>query len=59
MISFTVSGGRFSKCIFLRDRIAGELQRFEDERMEFKDDFMVLVKKELYTFKEGSPVSAY
>ena len=60
MIAFTFPSGRqFNKSIFLLKRWTGEVQRFEDERLDFTDTRTVLVKNKLYVFAYGSPVSVY
>ena len=45
-----------SSIMFLRET-AGEAQRIDDDRQDFFWTQTVLVRKELYAFKFGSPVS--
>ena len=57
MIAFTLPGGKYAKCILLLKD--GEALRIDDNRLDFSSNKTVVVKKDLYAFKEGSPVSAY
>ena len=59
MIAFTFLVDKFKKCIMLLDGVTGEPHKFEDDRLDFNNTSTVLVGKELYTFKEDNPVSAY
>ena len=43
----------------LLDGVTGEAKKLEDDRFDFNYTKTVVVKKDLYAFKEGSPVSAY
>ena len=59
MIAFTFPIGRaLTKCIFVLNK-KGEAQNFKVNCVDFKDTRTVLVGKELYIFKFGSPVSSY
>ena len=42
---------KLSKCIMLVKGMSGEPQKFQDNRLDFKDTKTVLVKKELFAFK--------
>ena len=60
MIAFTFpTSGKFAKSIMLLDRVTGEVKKFEDDRLDFENTSTVVVRKELFAFKRGSPVSAY
>ena len=60
MLAFTFSSGKkLTGCIMHVKERGGEPQLLEDDRLDFKDTKTVLVKNELYVFKEGCPVSAY
>ena len=50
---------KFARTAFLFDQSTGEVRRFEDEIFDFRATRSVQVKKELFVFKEGSPVTAY
>ena len=41
------------------DEATGEAQKLEHKRLDVKDTRIVLVKRKLYAFKFGSPVSAF
>ena len=43
----------------LLDEAAGEAQLFKDSRLDFTDAQTLVIKKDLYAFKDGCPVSAY
>ena len=43
----------------LLDRVTGEPQTFDHASLDFSATKTVAVKKDLYAFKDGSPVSAY
>ena len=60
MIAFTCPYGRaLTKSIMLLDCVTGEALKLEGHHFDFTNTKTVLVNKELYTFKEGNPVSAY
>ena len=59
MIAFTFQERRFKKSIFLLNSVTGEAKKFRDDRFDFKATRTVVVKNELYAFKEGCPVSVY
>ena len=48
--------GKLAKYIILLNGVAGE--PFEDDRLDFTDTKTVVVNKNLYVFKGGSPISA-
>ena len=51
--------GKLQKCIMILNGVTGEVQKFEHDSFNFKNTLTVVVKKELYAFKYGGPVSAY
>jgi len=60
MIAFTFNMDRkLTKSIMLLDGVSGEAQKFEDDRFDFNNTLTVVVKKDLYAFKDEEDVSAY
>ena len=59
MIAFTSLSNYLPNSIIYLDENTGEAKIFKDERLDFKHTPTVVVKKELYMFKYGRPVSAY
>ena len=60
MLAFTFSLEKnLTKSIILLDGVTGEVQKFDFKILNFFYTRTVVVKKELYTFKYGRPVSAY
>ena len=61
MFAFTFAiGSKLTKSIMLLDEMmGGEPQKYQDDRLDFKETKTVVVKKDLYAFKYGSPVTAY
>lgn len=60
MYAFTdVYSDRYSKIIFLFNGLTGETRKFEHEHLDFYKGRSLLVKKDLYIFNIGRPVSAY
>ena len=62
MIAFTFPiymSKELDKCIILLDGMTGEVQKFENDRLDFANTHTVVVEKKLYAFKYGNPVSAY
>ena len=58
MIAFTIPGGKHAKSIMLLNGMT-EAQKFEHHSFNFTDTKTVVVKNELYVFKNGHPVTAY
>ena len=58
---FTLTWEKFAQTIILFDEFTGKGQKrsYEDQRIDFINSKSVLVKKDLFTFKDGSPVKAY
>ena len=58
MFAFTFPDfyGKFTNSVLLLNELSGEAQQIEDMRLDFKDTKTVLVRKNLYAFKEGFPV---
>ena len=57
--SFTYPAGPKFKSIVMRlDEVAGEGAQVEDQRLDFEDTRSVMVKKDLFVFAFGAPVSA-
>ena len=52
---------KLTKSIMLLDGVSGEAQKFEDDRFDFNNTLTVVVKKDLYAFKdeEDCPLSVY
>ena len=61
MIAFTYPRRKkLVKSIIMLNGITGEAQKFEDESFNFKNTKKtVVVKKDLYAFKEASSMSVY
>ena len=59
MIAFTFPEGKLVNSIMLLDCVTGEAVKIENDRFDFRNTKTVVVKKDLYAFKTGSPVSAY
>ena len=58
--TFTCPGSaKFSSTVMWLDEATGEPQKLEDKRLDIKETRIVLVKRKLYAFKFGSPVSAF
>lgn len=59
MIPFTINDDRqFENSVIYQHEIGGEQRKFKDNRMNFYMTQTVLVNRDLYVFKFGSPVSA-
>ena len=56
---FTFELGNKVNIVMWLDEASGEAKQLVDQRLDFKDTRTVLVKKALYAFKDGSPVSVY
>ena len=50
-------GAKFNSIVMRLDVVAGEGVEVEDQRFAFKDTMSVMVKKDLYVFAYGAPVS--
>lgn len=57
MFAFTCPFGKFTNTIILYDRWTGETRQIEDIRLDLKNTKAVVVKSEVFSFKNGSPVS--
>ena len=56
--SFTYPVGRkFAHIVMRLDEVTGEGMQVEDQRLDFEDTMSVMVNKDLYVFKAGTPVS--
>ena len=56
--SFTYpSSAKFKSIVMRFDEVAGEGAQVKDQRLDFKGTRSVMVKKDLYVFQEGAPVS--
>ena len=60
IIAFTFpTGFKLTKCIMLLNGVGGEPQKLDHQSLDFNSTKTVVVKKELFAFKGGSPVSVY
>ena len=57
--TFTFPTGKFRSIVMRLDEVAGEGEKFEDPRLDFKGTRSVMVNKDLLVFRKGAPVSAY